>query len=189
MPLFRSGRGGSIPTSALQLNVRVVTYDVAEKLNACWHSRMPKIGMAGCCKPCFTAEHDDISYAIAMWSRPVAANRIKRGEYCLELRRMAVAPDAPQNTASRMLRIMKNHIKRTMPEIERLISYQDTEVHKGTIYKAAGWNAVLVSEYQAWTDSGNRRPQKNVQSEAAKVRWEFPLQNAAPGGAEGSAEG
>jgi hypothetical protein len=155
--------------------IREIPYDIAEQLNEQWHSRMPKIGMAGCCKPCFVAEHDSIAFAIAMWSRPVAANRIKGGEHCLELRRMAVSNDAPKNTASRMLRIMKNQIRRSMPEIERLISYQDTEVHAGTIYKAAGWHAARISEYQAWTDSGNRRPQKNVQSQAAKVRWEYPL--------------
>ena len=175
MPLFRSGRGGATPTSALQLVIREIPYDRAEQLNERWHSRMPKIGMAECCKPCFVAEYDDIAYAIAMWSRPVAANRIKRGEYCLELRRMAVADDAPKNTASRMLSIMKNAIRKGMPDVERLISYQDTEVHAGTIYKAAGWKAARISEYQVWTNDGNRRPQKNVQSETAKVRWEYAL--------------
>ena len=174
-PLFQTAEGGSIPTSALQLEIVKVDYKTAAMLNEKWHSRMPKIGMAGCCKPCFAAVCGGIYYAVAMWSRPVAANRIKGGEQCLELRRMAVSGDAPNNAASRMLRVMKDIIRRERPDIVRLISYQDTEVHHGTIYKAAGWQAVLVSKYRAWTDANGRRPQKSVQSEAAKVRWEYAL--------------
>lgn len=88
---------------------------------------------------------------------------------------MAIADDAPKNTASRMLRVMKDIIRRERPDILRLISYQDTEVHKGTIYKAAGWNATVTSEYRAWLNVNGRRPQKSVQSEASKVRWEYVL--------------
>lgn len=177
-PLFQAEYGGSRPTSALQLKIVKVSHRTAEQLNGKWHSKMPKIGMAGCCEPCFAAVCNNIYYAIAMWSRPVAANRIKDGEQCLELRRMAIADDAPENTASRMLRVMKDTIRRERPDILRLISYQDTEVHKGTIYKAAGWNAALVSEYRAWTNANGRRPQKSVQSEAAKVRWEYTLRES-----------
>ena len=49
----------------------------------------------------------------------------------------AIASDAPKYTATRMLSIMVKRIKKEFPDIVRLISYQDTEVHKGTIYKAA----------------------------------------------------
>src|ERR1017187_8615826 len=79
-PLFQAEYGGSKPTSALQLKIVKVNHRTAEQLNGKWHSRMPKIGMAGCCEPCFAAVCNNIYYAIAMWSRPVAANRIKDGE-------------------------------------------------------------------------------------------------------------
>jgi hypothetical protein len=56
----------------------------------------------------------------------------------------------------------------------RLLSYQDTEVHKGTIYAAAGWKAVRTSEFVSW-DKHTKRPGKINQSFAPKVRWEYTL--------------
>jgi hypothetical protein len=126
---------------------------------------------------CFVAESSNLYYAVAIWSSPVAANRLKNGETALELRRMAIAQDAPENTASRMLRIMRQIIARELPHIETLLSYQDTEVHKGTIYKAAGWQAVACNEGTDWTTS--KRKRNTAQSLAAKVRWEYSMRKPA----------
>lgn len=173
-PLFQEEGSGSIPTSPLQFNISEITYSLAAQLNKAWHSRMPYIGSPSMCKPCFAAEYDGIIYAVAMWSLPIAANRIKDGFNCLELRRMAISPEAPKNTASRMLKIMTMQIKKLMPHIKRLLSYQDTEVHNGTIYKAAGWEIARVSKFVSW-DEHSKRPGKIEQSKAEKVRWEKAL--------------
>jgi hypothetical protein len=72
-----------------------------------------------------------------------------------------------------MLKVMRLDIVKRFPNVTRLISYQDTEVHQGTIYKAAGWQSTAVSEGISWSVTGRKR---NVdQTTAKKVRWEFFL--------------
>jgi len=173
-PLFQKESGGSTPTSALKLWIEEIPWRDAVILNNKWHSRMPKIGCGSMCKPCFAAMSDNIIYAIAMWSLPIAANRIKNGNRCLELRRMAIAPDAPKYTASFMLGKMKMLIKKSRPDILRLLSYQDTGVHKGTIYKAAGWYIARKSKFVSW-DTHSKRPGILNQSTSDKIRWEYEL--------------
>lgn len=139
-PLFQAGQGGSIPTSAISLVVDVIDFDAAAKLNALWHSVLPEMdkgsgnrGMA----VCYCAYFDNLIYAVAIWSSPV--NQTVDDGKTIELRRLAIAPDAPKNTASRMLAVMARLLKARFPTCERLISYQATAVHAGTIYRAAGW--------------------------------------------------
>lgn len=176
-PLFPGEDGGSTPTSALQLNIVRVTPDTARDLNLEWHSRMPEIGCWSMCQPCFAAEYQGRYYAAAMWSYPIAANRIRDGENCLELRRLAIAPDAPRNTASRMLRIMRLIISREFKHVKRLLSYQDTEVHKGTIYLAAGWKPVCQTKWQTWAVHSRRPGGKYENTSSAKIRWEINLRD------------
>jgi hypothetical protein len=98
-----------------------------------------------------------------------------------ELRRFAIAPDAPKYTASRMLAWMARDIKRTHPETPRLISYQDLEAHKGTIYKAAGWRPAEGYKPRArgWTGWGNRpRIGRTNQAVAPRMRWEKSMAEA-----------
>tara|TARA_R110002153_G_scaffold41774_1_gene119047 strand:- start:3 stop:575 length:573 start_codon:yes stop_codon:yes gene_type:complete len=177
MPLFRSGCGGLIPTSALQLKINKCNVHHACKLNQLWHSRFPKIDWSNVVRNkdyiCFIAEFDNIAYAAAIWSSPIAANRLIEGKTALELRRMAISDDAPINTASRMLAIMRKIIKKKIEHITLLISYQDTEVHKGTIYKASGWKAVSRNKGTSWT---NKKRQRNKeQSLSDKIRWEYRI--------------
>ena len=178
-PLFQEGRGGSTPTSALQLKVLACDAKLACRLNKQWHSRFPIIHWSNVVRNkdsvCFVADCEGIYYAVAIWSSPIAANRLKNGESALELRRLAIAPDAPKNTASRMLRVMRILIEKKMPHIATLISYQDTEVHAGTIYKASGWTAVCCNNGSDWTTT--KRKRSKVQSSAPKVRWELKMKN------------
>jgi len=106
--------------------------------------------------------------AVGIWSSPV--NQAFDMDSVLELRRMAIASEAPKNTATRMLRIMIMLIRQRLPTIKRLISYQDTEVHKGTIYKASGWQAIDTIKYRPWNKT---RQRDNEQSTADKTRWEY----------------
>lgn len=171
-PLFQVEGGGSIPTSPLQLNIGWITVKLAIQLNELWHSRLPSFTSPPERCKAFGAECGGIFYAAAIWSPPVATGLNYTGRY--ELRRLAVAPDAPRNTASRMLRIMRDLIVAKMPGVRILVSYQDTEVHTGGIYKAAGWKAVAKTQGGERWDMPSRRRRK-IQTTAAKIRWELEL--------------
>lgn len=171
-PLFQAEYGGSKPTSALQLQLRTISLRGAMKLNENWHSRLPKTDFSNIIRSgwyhCFVAESSNVFYAVAIWTNPVA--RLLNGRGMIELRRLAIAPDAPKNTASRMLRIMALLLFRELGP-RTLISYQDTEVHTGGIYKAAGWSPTARNESGEWNRPNRFR--KGPQSAAPKQRWEL----------------
>ena len=185
MPLFRSGRGGSNPTSALY--ARDLTFELCGKSHAvdlvrCWHSRLPNC-QSGPWTHAFRGHLDEITYVVALWNNP--SGRCLP-QHWRELRRMACAPDSPKNTSSRFIAWMVRWFKANEPEHEKLISYQDTAVHKGTIYKAAGWNAEWTSVERVRDRSGkrvntNRMYRTNLNGtdadKSSKVRWAISLQN------------
>jgi hypothetical protein len=113
---------------------------------------------------------------VAAWSNPVA--RLLPQQTWLELRRFAIAPDAPRFTASRMLGWMRRDILKRFPGVIRLVSYQDLQAHTGTIYKASGWHHAKNFKPRArgWIGWGNRpRKGRTNQSVAPRMRWEFDL--------------
>jgi hypothetical protein len=120
----------------------------------------------------FAAEFSGGYYAIAIWTDPIAANRMRNAENTIELRRMAISADAPKNTASRMLAVMARLLKRKFPELNRLISYQAVEVHAGTIYKAAGWIPGNAIDFVPWKSRPGEATRRPPQIESGKVRWE-----------------
>lgn len=185
MPLFHSGRGGSSPTSALQLTVRECSIHWARELNAAWHSLLPITDHGNLVRfpksLAYWADFNDVAYAVAIWSSPIAGNRLTDGWAALELRRFAIAPDAPRNTASRMLSVMRRLIRKKWPEINRLLSYQATEHHRGTIYRAAGWSAASESDFTIWHHG---KSTGEIQTVSRKIRWELSLVDAIEG-AEG----
>lgn len=171
LPLFQTERSGSIPTKALLFEQ--ITSKRAQKLNALWHRTLPKIGAVNTMKVCYGAKANGNYYAIAMWSNPVA--RMLCQQTWLELRRFAIADDAPKNTATRMLAWMERDIRRRFPIMERLVSYQDAEEHTGTIYRAMGnWLPVELNKTGgAW--SNRQRWNRTAKRLGKKVRWERPL--------------
>jgi hypothetical protein len=173
-PLFQTEGGGSTPTSALQLLLTKCSYQLFAKLNSLWHSRLPNPGGFYTQGMFFCAEYGGNYYAVAGWSRPVAI--AFNGKPIYELRRFAIAPDAPPNTATRLLSLMVRAIKKEIPELEKFISYQDCDVHSGTIYKAQGWVPARMSKRgeQNWCKT-HARPSQALQSDAPKQRWELAL--------------
>jgi hypothetical protein len=161
--------------------LRVYPIDVmtASRLNRLWHSRLPifQTGARLSAKRCYGAEYDGRWWAVAIWRNPSA--RLLPQDTHLELVRFAIAPAAPRNTASRMLAVMARLIRAEFPHITTLVSYQDAEVHRGTIYRAAGWTPTHRHPGGTWNrpNSRNRcgtprtRPDYN-QATGAKVRWE-----------------
>jgi hypothetical protein len=115
-----------------------------------------------------------VLYAVAAWSNPVA--RLLPQLSWMELRRFAIAPDAPRFTASRMLAWMRRDIANRFPSVVKLISYQDLDVHAGTIYKASGWKQSdnYKPRARGWTGWGNRpRKGRTNQSVEPRMRWEI----------------
>jgi hypothetical protein len=169
-PLFQEEGSGSTPTSALQLWFVQIDLDLAKDLNRLWHSRLPKCGKPAC-RAAYAAEFGGLFYAVAIWTNPLAR---KLPQYTWhELNRMAIAPDAPRNTASRMLAWMARDIKQRFPDAQRLISYQDLDVHTGIIYRAAGWIDSVESSGGEWDRPS--RWVKKTQSAAPKKRWDKEL--------------
>ena len=175
--LFHGSGGGSIPTSPLQFKIVKLNPFTASEYNKKWHSRLPRIHPSCITRNthyiCFGASFNNKCFAVAIWSSPVAQNRFKEGKKILELRRLAISSQAPKNTASRMLSVMVKIIKKTFPDINRLISYQDTEVHKGIIYKASGWVATTNTPFVSWQP--RNQTHNPDQSRATKIRWELFL--------------
>lgn len=126
----------------------------------------------------FTATYDGHPYGGALWHNPSA--RGLPGDW-LELRRLAIAPYAPPHAASWMLGAMRKWIRRELPNVPRLLSYQDLDVHTGTIYKAAGWEPTYHSKarvrdrtpHRAGTTRAYRSNLNGAAPDGAgKMRWE-----------------
>jgi hypothetical protein len=187
-PLFQAEDGGSIPASTLQ--VKDLLFEPSPRPHAVqlvreWHSRLPNC-QDGPWEYAFLARYGRLTYAVALLNSPSARCL---PSHWLELRRLACAPDAPKNTCSAFLGWIVRYLKAHASERERLISYQDTAVHAGTIYRAAGWIPAFTSAPRIRDRSGNRTGTKrkyrwNINGQdadaAAKVRWEISLTRVKP---------
>ncbi len=171
-PLFQAGDSGSRPTSTLQLRFGTCSTKIAKSLNRLWHSRLPMFKRPTS-RVAYAAEYDGLFYAVAIWTNPLA--RMLPQLTWLELNRMAIAPDAPKNTASRMLGWMSRDVKKRFPNVIRIISYQELDYHAGTIYRAAGWSPTERSDGGEWSTVS--KPRLPVDRDGPKQRWELALTN------------
>ena len=171
---FQIEESGSIPTSPLQLEIVEISLSAAKVLNRKWHSSLPEYetGFMPIAVVCYGAKYDNKFYAGAIWNNPSSPSLPQEW---LELRRMAISPDAPRNTATRMLKIMAMLIKHNCPQYIRLISYQDTSIHYGTIYKASGWKATNKSCGNKKQRAGKYRELVLDKADNPKIRWEYTI--------------
>ena len=171
-PLF--GDGGETLLSVKDLTLWDIGVDLAMELNDKWHSVLPDTNKGNMLrnkhKAFYAFEFDGRFYAVGMWTDPVAANRLSFT--AIELRRLAIADDAPKNTATRMLKLMREDLKKKFPHINKAISYQATEHHRGTIYKADNWIVGATSKHVDWH---KKKGVKKAQTNSPKVRWEHFL--------------
>lgn len=183
-PLFQADGGGAIPTPALsasEIRIDEIGARLACELNRQWHSMLPRTDLGnilcGNMTICFGAMHDERWYAVAIYSQPIIASLCNGST--LELRRLAICKDAPKNLASRMLAICSRIIRKKMPHIRKLVSYLAVDVHKGTIYKAAGWKAVgevVAARPQRFSNiNSETRATGPLQTKSRKQRWEICL--------------
>lgn len=162
------------PGSPKDLELTVISAKLACSLNGVWHSRLPYIHWSNVVRNthyvCYGFRYKSRWYAVGIWSSPVAQNRFKNGNEILELRRLAICDECPKNTATRMIKLMVKDIKERFEDIRLLISYQDTDVHAGTIYSASSWTKAAKSDGLLWNTTKRKR---NVeQTTAPKIRWE-----------------
>lgn len=150
---------------------------IACMLNELWHSRLPKIHWSNVVRNthyvCYAFKYRGAIIGVGIWSSPVAQNRMKNGRAILELRRLALSDVCPKNTATRVISCMVKMIKIKFPDIVKLVSYQDTDVHLGTIYKASNWTMGGEVPLMDWNTEGRNR--SDLQSDSNKVRWEYWL--------------
>jgi hypothetical protein len=165
-----------VPTSPKQMNLKKIGVHHAMNYNQMWHSRLPLTVEGNLLRNkryiFFGAEYKDHCFASAIWTDPVANNRLSKKYIWLELRRLAIAPDAPKFTATWMISKMIKQIKKQYPEVTRLVSYQDCEVHTGIIYAAANWKQDSTSSNAVW---GKTRKRNKEQSLSTKKRWIYDL--------------
>lgn len=182
LPLLDAVIDSPAPASCRDLDLVRINAATAVDLNRQWHRTLPLYGTGSClfASVAYAALLGNRYYAVAIWTNPVARNLPQR-EW-LELRRLAVGPDAPRYTASWMLGAMARDIRRTMPIVCRLVSYQDTTEHTGTIYRAANWHEAARWAGGTWNRPGSRNasgtPRTRPDSNGAtgpKVRWEYEL--------------
>jgi hypothetical protein len=150
---------------------------IACMLNELWHSVLPKIHWSNVVRPgryaCYVFKYKEAIIGVAIWSRAVAGNRFTNEHEILELRRLALSNVCPKNTATYAIAKMIKLLKIKFPVVKRLISYQDKEVHNGTIYKAANWIKTSEAPLIPW--SNKRRKRNKLQSNSAKIRWEYKI--------------
>ena len=161
-----------------EIEIQETRAQIACMLNELWHSKLPKIHWSNVVRNkhyvCYAIKYKQAIIGVAIWSSPVAANRFKDGDKLLELRRLALSDVCPRNTASFVISSMIKDIKVRFPELIRLVSYQDSEAHLGTFYKASNWTAAPIqTSLLDWTTS--KRKRSSLQSTADKVRWEYNL--------------
>jgi hypothetical protein len=179
-PLFGDSTE-TLPRSAKQLIVTEIGMRLARELNTQWHSMLPRTDLGnllcGNTSVAYGAEFDGRWFAVAIWSQPII--RAMCDGHTIELRRLAICQEAPKNTASRMLRVMRKLVATKFPEMLKAISYLAVDVHKGTIYRAAGWHPVgEITAARPQRFSGvNRRTRATapLQTTSRKQRWEVML--------------
>lgn len=172
--LFLSER--KIPSSPKQMKVVEIGVRHAMRYNEMWHSRLPLTVEGNLLRNArsvfYGAEFCDHCFASAIWTDPVANNRLSKDHTWLELRRLAIAPDAPKYTATWMIAKMIKAIQKKFPEVTRLVSYQDTEVHLGTIYAASNWIQDSISANASWNETRKRNKEQSL---SIKKRWIYDL--------------
>lgn len=132
---------GLIPSVPSKMDLEKLSAQHACDLLSRWHSSLPDLHWSNITRnrhyACFGAKYRDNWFAVGLWSSPTS-RALDTGS-ALELRRLAISLPSPRNTASWMIGKMVKSIKKDLPEIKRLVSYQDMGTHAGTIYAASGW--------------------------------------------------
>jgi hypothetical protein len=163
--MFLFGKSNAVKVSDCSIGT-TTEHRIIDPLIRAWHSTLPNPPPGW--RVAFLVYASNLApVAVATWGRPIA--RMEDQECTLELTRLAHSLDAPYNLGSWALARMRKWIRENMPEIERVISYQNADKHLGTIYKADNWHKVYEKFTEhTWT---NRVGRKGTEA-THKIKWE-----------------
>lgn len=89
----------------------------------------------------------------------------------LELTRAYLIDEAPKNSESQALALMRKHVRTWLPQIRLLLAYSDPAAgHDGTIYEADGWAQFGKTTHKngfGWRS----RPNRTDDPVTPKLRW------------------
>lgn len=133
-PGAQPGKGGSIPTVALQ--VSECRFEAIRHIFEEFHYKRAHMG--GGISVCYMASDagGNVVGGIVV-GKPRHSSKYKGR---LEIRRMAMLDSCPKNSESKFLAIVLRLLRRKFPDVVGVLSYADGSVgHVGTIYKAANF--------------------------------------------------
>jgi len=155
--------------------VKQIKVNDACEYNAMWHSKLPIIKPSNVNRNkyriCYGMFDGDDIIAVAILSSPVNPTLAKQP--IIELRRLANSPVVPHNGATWFLSRIIKALKKDIPDIQKVISYQDTSVHAGIIYRAGNWVLAHKTKFASWNHATRQRDLD--QSKADKIRWEYDI--------------
>lgn len=173
-PSIQKAGGGSIPTSPHQLRIYPIEKHEAKSAYALWHYLGHKGFLASYNYGVFFGAKlvGSISYGI-----PNAKNikglytQKTQGEF-VELTRLALSPDCPKNSESRVIGVTLRMIKKR--GYKGVITYADTaQGHTGVIYRATNFDyrGLTAQKTDLWIDGKPVGKLKGVKFSELKGIW------------------
>lgn len=156
LPLFQADDGGSSPTSALQLRFREIGANTAAIAYQRWHY----LGDQGFISQInFGAYHNQVMEGAISYGPPNATDldgywtRHTQGQWW-EIKRLVMSPKCPKNSESRFIAITMKMLRK-LAVVRGVVTYADDgQGHVGTIYKAAGFQPLGLTDQKCdfWVD-------------------------------------
>lgn len=145
--MFQSDDGVSIPTSALDLIVRLTNHETAMLAYRQWHylKDTPFIAIRhygvffdGCCVGCISYGPPTAKEMLGLYTRHTQNGVV-------EIKRLALSDICPKNSESRVIAISLRLLRR-IEHVRLVITLADTSRgHNGGIYKASGFEYLGLS--------------------------------------------
>jgi hypothetical protein len=121
-------------------------------------------------KACFAARYVSDLVAVLVLSRPVSRGADDGTR--LEISRFARRDDRPENTGTWL--IARGRLWAALEGYDELMAYAGVSGNSGTVYKAAGFDCVDVS--QSTGDGWTTRPDRDSWEDYSRRKWVFDLE-------------
>jgi len=132
-----------VPQTPKAMTLHKLKPQFASELNREWHSRLPIIHWSNIVRNrnyiCYGACYDWQYFGVGIWSSPV--NQNFDFDTVLELRRLAIAPNAPKFTATWMIGKMVKAIREDVLGIIRFSFHWRKDHDKQKVFQCSGLGA------------------------------------------------
>lgn len=139
--LFQVGKGGAVPTSPLQLELRDIPHALAKQVYSKWHYLGEKGLMSSYNFGVYTEGNLWGAISFGIPNAPALKGYYEKDtqEGWFELKRLALSDSLPKNSESRVIAIAIKLLKKKT-NLKGVITYADTQQgHTGIIYKASNF--------------------------------------------------